>query len=310
MSNAVEFTRKPEAEEMYLLAGWRQWADAGSVSSGLPEYLIDLLGARSIGSLRPDGFYIYQVPGTHDLMRPVIRFNQGYPEFFQSHQNEFFYAEYNGKGLVIFLGDEPQLDGERYVSTLLDAAQTLKVRRIIGFGGVYGELPYKKERMVSAIYSKPEIKRELERLSVNFSDYQGGASIGSFVCRRAAERDAEYIGFYAFVPAYDFSDEGQLGNSIRLENDYSAWLGVMRRVNYMLKLGVDLSDLEEKNRLLIETVDEKIAEIDRAAPHMGLREYLDQITERFEEVPFNPLDDVWEDELRRLFNKFDEDEAS
>ena len=309
MSNAVEFTRKPEAEEMYLLTGWRQWADAGSVSSGLPEYLIDLFGARPIGSIRPDGFYIYQVPGTHDLMRPVVRFNQGYPDYFQTHQNDFFYAEINQKGLVIFLGDEPQLDGERYVAALLDAAESLKVRRIIGFGGVYGELPYNKERMVSAIYSKPEMKEELRRLSVNFSDYQGGASIGSFLCRRAAEREVEYVGMCAFVPAYDFSEEGQLGNSIRLENDYSAWLGVMRRVSYMLKLDMDFSDLEEKNRLLIETVDEKITEIDSAAPHMGLREYLERITEGFEEVTFNPLDDVWEDELRRLLNKFDEDEG-
>ena len=41
---------KPEAR--YLIAGWRrQWSDGGSISSGLPRYLIDKLDAKEIGSL-------------------------------------------------------------------------------------------------------------------------------------------------------------------------------------------------------------------------------------------------------------------
>jgi hypothetical protein len=40
MPNTVEFTEHPQAKRLYMLAGWRQWADAGSMSSGLPQYLI------------------------------------------------------------------------------------------------------------------------------------------------------------------------------------------------------------------------------------------------------------------------------
>ena len=307
MADAFEFWRKPEAEEMYMLVGWRQWADAGSVSSGLPQYLIQHTNARKIGQIRPDGFYIFQVPGTHDLMRPVVKFKQGFPESLQTQTNEFYYSGDEHKGLVIFLGDEPHMDIERYIATLLGAARVLGVKRIIGLGGVYGELPYDKERMVSSNYSLTHLRKELDNMAVTLSDYQGGASIGSFLCRRSGDQDIEYIGLYAFVPAYDFSLASQAGNTIRIENDYMAWLGVMRRINHMLKLGINLSGLEQKSRRLVELVESKVEEMENANPQLGVREYLRRLSEEFHEVPFSPLDDVWEENLRRLLDKLDND---
>ena len=35
MNDWVKLRAKPEEEEIYMIAGWEQWADAGSVSSGL-----------------------------------------------------------------------------------------------------------------------------------------------------------------------------------------------------------------------------------------------------------------------------------
>ena len=61
MSDAVEIREHPTAQEIYMLAGWRQWADAGSTSSGLPQYLIEQTGAKKIGSINPGGFYLFQI---------------------------------------------------------------------------------------------------------------------------------------------------------------------------------------------------------------------------------------------------------
>jgi proteasome assembly chaperone (PAC2) family protein len=285
-----------------MIAGWRQWADAGSVSSGLPHYLIQQTDARPIGAIHDDGFYLFQIPGTHELVRPVVKFEEGYPESLETRQNELFFAGDDERGVVFFLGDEPHLEVERYVSALLDAAETLGVRRIVSLGGVYGELPYDLERHVSSTYSLAHMKEEIAALAVNLSDYHGGASIGSFLCRRAAERDVEYVSFYAFVPTYDFSNVSQIGNAIRIENDFMAWLGIMRRINYMLKIDFDLSDLEEKSERLVALIDAKVEELDSMAPQLGVRDYIARLANDFTEVEFNPLDEVWEEELRRLFD--------
>lgn len=308
MSKAVEIWEKPKAERIYMLAGWRQWADGGSISSGLPQYLINQTKAEKIGEIRSDGFYLFQIPGTHDLVRPVVKFDEGYPEFLQTQRNELFYSGDEHLGLVFFLGNEPHLDAERYVDAFLTAAETLNVRRIVGFGGVYGELPYDKERLVSGIYSQPSLKEELKALAVNLSDYHGGASIGSYICRRAGERGVEFVSLYAFIPTYDFSNIAQVDTTIRLENDYMAWLGVMRRVNYMLKINLDLTDLEGKSDHLIKVVDSKVEELDSMAPQLGVREYLNNLSNEYKVDTFDPLDEVWEEEIRRLFDKFDSED--
>jgi proteasome assembly chaperone (PAC2) family protein len=291
-----------------MLIGWRQWADAGSVSSGLPQYLVELTGARQIGTIKQDGFYLFQVPGTHDLVRPVVKFEDGYPYALDAQRNELYYTGDQEHGIVIFLGDEPHLDAERYVAALLDVAKELNVKRIIGLGGVYGVLPYDKERMVSCVYSLPQMKEAVSSLAVTLSDYEGGASIGSYVCRRAGERGLEYIGLYAFVPMYTLAQFGQEGGTIQIENDFAAWLGIMRRINYMLKLNLDLTELENKSRELVELMQTRVDELDRQEPELGLRETLQRLSDEFTEVPFNPLEDVWEEELRRLFDKLDPEE--
>lgn len=310
MADALDLWKKPKSKDTYLLAGWRQWADAGAVSSGLPEYLVELLGAEPIGAIRPHGFYLFQVPGTHDLVRPVVRFEEGYPKTLETPHNDLYFSGDNQRGVAIFLGDEPHMDIERYVDALLSAAKELGVRRIIGLGGVYGELPYDKDRIISANYSLPQMKAEMGKLAVTLSDYQGGTSIGSYVCRRAGDQGMEYLGLYAFVPSYDFSVIAHPGSAIRLETDYKAWLDVMRRVDYMLKLNLDLSDLEKKSRQLVKMMDGKVDEIEREAPQLRLRERLGKIAAEFKEMPFIPLDDVWEDELRHLLDKLDNDEPS
>lgn len=309
MSDWIEFVEKPPGKNTVMIVGWHQWADAGSVSSGLPEYIIHKTAARLIGRMNSRGFYLFQIPGTHDLLRPVVKFDQGYPEYLHRPKNEFYYTEGLRTNLLIFLGHEPHMDVERYVQGLLEAAMYWKVSRIVGLGGVYGELPYDKERLVSCTYSLKRLKSELENLGVSFSDYHGGASIGSYVCRRAADYEMEYIGLYAFVPTYDFSRFTQVSSTIRIENDFTAWLGLMKRINHILHLDFDLLDLQSKSDQLKVLMDEKVEELDRSAPEAGVKEFFRQLSEEYVENTFEPLEEIWEEEIRKLLNKFeDEDE--
>ncbi|MDX1992435.1 MAG: PAC2 family protein [bacterium] len=302
MADVVNLWDKPRSENLYMIVGWRQWADGGSISSGLPQYLVQQSNARKIGELRGDGFYLFQIPGTHDLVRPVVKFQDGFPKSLESKRNFFYYTGDEQLGVVIFLGDEPHMDVERYVGGILDAAEKLGVKRIITLGGVYGELPYDKERSIGGIYSLRHMKDEMEKYAVNLSDYHGGASIGSYLCRRGGDRGMEVVGFYAFVPTYDLSSFTQRSSSIRIENDFTAWLGVMRRVNHMFKTRFSLVDLEAKDKQLMQAISDKVDELEDGDPQVGIRDYMNRLSDAFSETTFDPLGDVWEEELRRLFD--------
>jgi len=100
----------------------------------------------------------------------------------------------------------------------------------------------------------------------------------------------------------------QIGHSIQIENDYMAWLGIMRRINFMFKMKFNLSHLAQKSKRLIDNVASKVDQIAEKAPQAGVREYFQRLSDEFEETPFIPLDDVWEQSLRRILNKLEDDD--
>jgi proteasome assembly chaperone (PAC2) family protein len=305
MHPLVELSETPHAEEMYMLAGWRHWADAGSTSSELPPYLIEHLSARPIGRVRNDGFYMFQIPGMHHYLRPEIKLEDGYRQELRYQRNEVYYTKVGRKGLVIFLGDEPHLNADSYAEAFFDVAQALGVKRIIAFGGVYGPVPFDKERQISCAYSLKRLKDELSRYAVRFSNYEGGVSLGSFLTDRAEKVGMEYISMYAFVPMYDLSQLSPRLQGISIEQDYKAWYDIMRRVDHMLGLGLDLSDLARQSDLVTETMSQKLDELEDKVPQLNIREHLDKLAEDFVETPFMPLDDIWSRELDDLFKDLD-----
>ncbi len=309
MTDLFDIWEEPKSKEMHLFIGWRQWADAGSVSSELPLYLMNMNDGRQIGKLITDPFFIFQIPGTHDLLRPDVRYVEGFPQELESPHTELFFAGNENRGFLFLVGDEPQINIEKYTAEVFNIVKKFKVRRVIGFGGVYGEVPFDKKRTISSTYSMKKIRQEIDALGVNLSDYHGGASIGSFLCKRASEQKIEYVSFYAFVPAYDFTELGESGGAIRIENDFSAWLSVMERVKTMLKLDWDLTDLETKAIELGEVIETKVAEIDKANPEMGIRAYFQRVSDNFVEVDFNPTADFWEEKLKGMFDKLDSEES-
>ena len=301
MDNVLELWERPAANQKCMIAGWRQWADAGSISSGLPQYLIAQTGARKIGEIKPDGFYLFQIPGTHHLVRPRVKFEEGYRKELETKRNEFFYAEDNDQGLVIFLGDEPHLNVESYAEVFLSAVKELGVSRVAALGGVYGAMPYDKDREVSCVYSLPRLKEELENYAVNLSNYEGGSTIGAYLVDRAEQEELEFIDFYAFVPAYDFSQLSAHVQGLRIESDFKAWYDLMRRFNHMFDLRIDLSDLARQSDELMASLDAKLAELETKLPQLKVKEYIEKLAHDFTEMPFVPLGDVWEQELGDLF---------
>ncbi len=303
MDTLIELWEKPEAEEIYMIAGWRQWADAGSISSELPAYLINKTSARKIGRIKPDGFYLFQIPGTHHLLRPEIKLEDGYRQEIEHRKNEIYYTGDEKKGLVIFMGDEPHMNEERYAEAFFDLTDALNVKRVAAVGGVYGPMPYEKDREISCAYSLRSMKQDLSNYAVKLSNYEGGSTIGTYLVDRAEHRETEFFVFYAFVPSYDF---GQISLSqqpgIRIETDFKAWYDLMRRINHMFDLGVDLTELQQESADLIESMTEKVEELEKEIPQLNVKEYIDKLGKEFVEMTFMPLDDVWERELGDLFD--------
>lgn len=304
MSTKFEIWGEVDAKEVYVLVGWRQWADAGSISSSLPEYLIKETKAQKIGELKADDCYLFQIPGTHHLMRPVIKLEDGFRQSMSERKNEFYYAGDGDKGLVIFLGDEPHLNVDAYCEAFFTAVQSLKAKRVVTVAGVFGPMPYDKDRQISCIYSMQSMREDLDQYALRFSNYEGGTTIGSYMIHLAEFENIEMLGLYALVPAYDFAESMSLQPlGVQIEMDYKAWYDIMRRCNHMFGMSLSLADLEEKSGRLQNSIEERLTEMEQKNPDLEIRAFLSRVDEEFVEQSFDPTMDVWEEGLKDLFDE-------
>jgi proteasome assembly chaperone (PAC2) family protein len=300
MNDLVDLWEKPTSTK-YMIAGWYQWADAGEVSSGLPHYLIDETGARHIGEMNPNGYYLFQFPGTHDLLRPMVTLDEGYRVQMEARTNAFYVAREGDDSFLIFIGDEPHMNVEQYAEAFLDAVETLGVERVAIVAGVNGPMPYDKDREISCVYSLPEMKEEIEGYAVRLSNYEGGATIGVYLVDCAEERGIEIVAFYAMVPAYDFSQLSSVVQRVSAEEDYKAWYDLMRRIDYMFALDFDLAELERRSVELVAAWDSRIAQLKKKMPGV-VEPYMDEVNDDFTERSFDPLGRAWEDALGDIFD--------
>lgn len=285
-----------------MIAGWDQWADAGDVSSGLPAYLIEKTGAARIGRIDPGGYYLFQVPGTHHLLRPVVRLAEGCSAEMRGQKNEFYVASDGSSEFLIFVGTEPQRNETEYANVFFSAIERLGVPIVASVAGVHGPMPHWRERRVSCVYSDARTKAELDRLDVRFSNYHGGATIGMYMAARAASWDVRFARLCAYVPSYSFTAGSVVVHRMAMDEDYCAWHSLTRRLNRLLGLDIELSDLASECDGLIGAWTDQVEELASTLPHLGVNDYLEEIEQQFDDAESSEGDDPWGTALQDILD--------
>ena len=116
-------------------------------------------------------------------------------------------------------------------------------------GSVAGLVPHTRDPQFFCSVSDAQMKPRFENYGIKFSDYEGPASIVTYLTTRAKDEGVEMVSIVATVPAYV-----QGTNPKCVE-------AVTRRIAGMLGVHVDLDDLQaaadEFERRLTEVVQEQ-----------------------------------------------------
>ncbi len=305
----VTFERKPEGR--YLIAGWRrQWSDGGGISGGLPEYLIDKMGALKIGEMGrtvSELCYPFQVAGTHDTYRPKTSYLEGLPASPLQRENGFYDA---GNGLILFLGEEPWLQVELYASAFFQGIRELGISETVAVEGVNGAVPPDLERRITCVYSKAEMKETLEKFGVQFSSYGSQGSRGPTIAMALItlahyeHQDVEIFRLGAMAPLYPFTTEDR--EQVGIKNDHQSYYDIMRRIRSIFGLELDLSELQLMGESESRELAEKLEQISEGRSEA--KQLIDKIREDFEYTPFvEPanLDPALDDALNAILRGLD-----
>ncbi len=291
MADRLIIRHKPELIAPCILVGLKGWLNAGEVSTGSIDYLRRKLDARPFASIEPTGFYIYQVPSStaEQTMRPLVKIKEGLVREIDLPRNEFYFWKSGAaRDLVLFRGVEPNLDWPAYAQAIVDVARQFKAPRIYCLGGIFDQVPHTRQTRIMATVSHPRLKDELKTFA-RFTDYEGPSSFNTMLISAAREQGIEMAGISARTPLYI------------QDLNTKACYDLLKNVNRLAGLDIDLSDLRVAGETLVEMMDRAFSE------NATAQEQLKKLEEQFDAtVGEEPLQVPGEDydkllaEMRKL----------
>ena len=270
MTDKLNINKRPKFNKSRLLLGFSGWMDGGEVSTGTVKSLVNKLNAKSFAEIEPRGFYIYSFPGSMEitaLFRPHTEIKNGIVESYENPSNTFYYSEENN--LILFLGKEPNLNWEEYSDYIFSICKEFNVEMIYFIGSVAGLVPHTREPRLFCSASEPKLKDTFQHYGVKFSNYEGPASIVTYLTAECSKRNINMVSLVAAIPAY------VQGNNPKCIE------AVTRRIAGMLELEMDLSDLTA----ISDAFEKKLHEVVQEQPE--LESNIHKLEEDYDNEIFN-----------------------
>ena len=266
----LKIYERPKFNNPRLLLGLSGWMNGGEVSTGTVKCLIDKLNAKKFAEIEPTGFYIYSFPGSMEitaLFRPHTQIKDGIIKFYETPSNTFYYSEQGN--LILFLGKEPNLNWKEFADCIFSICAEFGIEMIYFIGSVAGLVPHTREPRLLCSVSKAALKEKFQHYGVKFTNYEGPASIITYITNNCCDRDIKMVSLVAAIPAYV-----QGSNPKCIE-------AVTRRIAGMLELEIDFDDLTT----ISEAFEKKLHEVVQEQPE--LESNIHKLEEDYDNEIFN-----------------------
>ena len=236
----VTINQKPDVQLEYLLMAFSGWADAGEAATNTVRYIQRSLKAQKFAEIEPEEFYDFT------QTRPnSVRTKEGLRRVHWP-SNEFAWSVLpeTGKGILFFLGIEPNLRWRTFSRTIADLAKNCGVKTVVHLGALLDAIPHTRDVRLTGTGTHPELRRKLESSDIRSSNYQGPTGISSAVLEACADQGLEYASLWGHTSHY-----------LQAAPNYRVSYTLANTLNGLLDLSLDLGEL----RSAAETFDEEVA---------------------------------------------------
>jgi proteasome assembly chaperone (PAC2) family protein len=232
---------RPEVKRPVLVAAFRGWNDGGQGASLGAAYLAKQWGAARFAEIEPENFFDFQA------VRPHVSLVDGETRRVDWPDNGFFHATIPGadRDAVLLLGIEPNLRWRTFSGLILDLAKDLGVEMVVTFGSLLADVPHTRPAPVTAAATDPKL---VEQLGLEASRYEGPTGIVGIVHDKCREADIASVSLWAAVPHY-----------VSLAPSPRAALSLVRRFGELMRIDVDLRELEQAAEEYAEQVSEAVS---------------------------------------------------
>ena len=249
--STIQWLDRPVLEDPVALLAFEGWGDAGESASLAAERFLDTYDNDLIASFDPDDHFDFQV------RRPLVFVDESGTRQIDWPENAIHVVKTGERDLVVVLGEEPNYKWKAFTNEIVEALQTLGVRKALTLGAFIGQVPHTLPVPLVGSASRPD---SLTLHGLLPSNYQGPTGIVGVLNQALGNAGIEVISVWAAVPHY-------LSNQ-----DYPPAVEALTiKASELLGMSIDLGDLTSKSRQFRDTVDEAIES------NTELQEYVEQL---------------------------------
>ena len=263
----LNVTFRPELRRPVLVAAFRGWNDGGQGASLGGAYLAKQWDATRFAEIDPEGFYDFQAT------RPQVSLVDGVTRQLDWPENVFYHAPIPGsdRDAIILLGVEPNLRWKTFTNLVLGLSRELGVEMLVTLGSLLADVPHTRPAPVTGAATDPALVAEL---GLEPSRYEGPTGIVGIVHDGCRDAGIPSVSLWAAVPHY-----------VSLAPSPRAALALVRRLGELLRVDIELDELEQASEEYSEQVSEAVSTDAETASYVeGLERRVDML-EAAEELP-------------------------
>ena len=258
---------RPELRRPVLVAAFRGWNDGGQGASLGGAYLAKQWEATRFAEIDPEGFYDFQAT------RPQVSLVDGVTRKLDWPENAFYHAPIPGadRDAIILLGVEPNLRWKTFSELVLGLARELGVEMLVTLGSLLADVPHTRPSPVTGAATDPVL---VNGLGVEPSRYEGPTGIVGVVHDGCRDAGIPSVSLWAAVPHY-----------VSLAPSPRAALALVRRLGELLRIDIELDELEQASEEYSEQVSEAVSTDAETASYVEELERRVDMLEAAEELP-------------------------
>jgi proteasome assembly chaperone (PAC2) family protein len=253
----------PSLRKPLLVMAFAGWNDAAQSATMAARYLVGTWSAHRFASVDPEEFFDFT------STRPMVKIGTDGTRQLDWPANDFYYHQLPSldRDVLIFVGTEPSLRWRTFVSEVLEVAEQCGVSLVVTVGALLADAVHSRPVPLAGYASKPDLAEKLGQLRIMSTRYEGPTGIVGVIHDACRRKGLPAVSLWASVPHY----LGVTGNP-------KAAAALLRPIDSLFGLQLDLGELEEASRAF----EEQVAEVVAGSPEIAA--YVRELERRIDEA--------------------------
>ena len=181
-----------------MLVAFAGWPDAAESATLALRYIVRKLSAKKFAEIDPEEFYDFTV------VRPQTRVNRKRERTIRWPRNDFYFykPEDAAKGLLVYVGTEPNLRWRAFSNIVTSVAEDCGVEFVVSLGSLLDAVPHTREPRITGRASSPDLAQKVEWLGIRNSGYQGPTGIHTAFMDACTKKGLAHASVWGHCPHY------------------------------------------------------------------------------------------------------------